>query len=72
MTHRSAAPSAARALMVRDTASNEPGCSAAATVHPQASSTGAAADETTPHHGMPRTTTTVSYRGGFPDRRFVC
>ena len=56
ITHRSAAPCAARALMVWATALNEPGCSAAATVHPPISSTGAAADETTPHHGTARTT----------------
>src|ERR1700728_1148663 len=66
MTHRSAAPSAARALIVWDTASNEPACSRAATAPPQASSTGATADETRPHHGTPRTVTTVSYRDGLP------
>src|SRR5260370_29033493 len=49
-----------QALMVLETASNEPGWSPAATVHPQTSSTGATADETTPHHGTPRTTTTVA------------
>ena len=64
MTHRSAAPPAARALIVWDTESNEPGCSAAPTIHPQASSTGATAAETAPHHGTPCTTTTVSYRDG--------
>jgi hypothetical protein len=49
-----------------DTASNEPGWSPVATVHPQASSTGATADETTPHHGTPRTTTTVIQRDRGP------
>src|ERR1700683_2641101 len=69
MTHRSAAPSDARALIVWDTASNDPGCSPAATAHPQASSTGATADETRPHHGTLRTVTTVSYRDALPGRR---
>jgi len=59
ITHRSAAPSAARALMVLATALNERGCSLAATVHPPARSTGAAAEETTPHQGTTRTTTTI-------------
>jgi hypothetical protein len=34
----------------------ERGCNPAATVQPPASSTGATAEETTPHHGTPRTT----------------
>ena len=59
ITHRSAAPSAARALMVLATALTERGCSPAATVHPPTRSTGAAADEATPHHGTTRTTTTI-------------
>jgi len=59
ITHRSAAPSAARALMVLATALNERGCSLAATVHPPTKSTGAAAEETTPHQGTTRTTTTI-------------
>ena len=42
----------------------ERGCSLAATVQPPTSRTGAAADESTPHHGTPRTTTTVSQRAG--------
>jgi hypothetical protein len=40
---------AATALMVLATALTERGCSPAATVHPPTRSTGAAADETTPH-----------------------
>jgi hypothetical protein len=48
--------------MVLATASKEPGWSPAATVHPPTSSTGATADETTPHQGTPRTTTTVGER----------
>ena len=50
---------------------SEPGCNPAATVHPPASSTGAADDETTPHHGTPRTTT-ESYRSGFPTAARSC
>jgi hypothetical protein len=53
---------AARALNVSATALTECGCSLAATVHPPASSTGAAADEITPHHGTTRTTITVGAR----------
>lgn len=56
ITHRSAAPTAARELTVLVTELKEPGCSQAASVHPPTSSTGAAADETTPHHGTSRTT----------------
>src|ERR1700722_6264246 len=64
ITHRSTAPGAASALTVWVTGSNE--CwSPAATVHPLTISTGAAADEATPHHGTTRTTTTViAARGG--------
>ncbi len=69
ITHRSAAPTAARALTVPAAASKEPGCSAAATVHPANSSTGAAADETTPHHGTPRTATTLNEHHCGHDRR---
>src|SRR3712207_7085519 len=47
ITHRSAAPTAASALMVSRTGSKPPGCSAAASVHPPINRTGAAADETT-------------------------
>jgi hypothetical protein len=59
ITHRSAAPTAARELMVLATALKGRGCSAAASVHPPISSTGARVDETTPHHRTTRTTTTV-------------
>ena len=55
ITHRSAAPGAASALTVWATGSKERGCSPAATVHPIVISSGAAADEITPHHGTPRT-----------------
>ena len=44
------------------TALKEPGCNPAATVRPPTSSTGATAEETRPHHGTPRTTTTVGER----------
>jgi acyl-CoA reductase-like NAD-dependent aldehyde dehydrogenase len=47
----------------------EPGCSPAATVQPPTSSTGATAEETRPHHGTPRTTTTVSSSGPEPPGR---
>ena len=59
ITHRSAAPSAASELIVPVTASKEPGCSPAASVQPPTSSTGATAEETKPHHGTLRTTTTI-------------
>ena len=59
ITHRSAAPSAASELIVPATASKEPGCSPAASVQPPTSSTGATAEETKPHHGTLRTTTTI-------------
>ena len=62
ITHWSAAPSAASELIVPATAFKEPGCSPAATVQPPTSSTGATAEETRPHHGTPRTTTTVGER----------
>src|SRR5229473_953221 len=74
ITHRSAAPGAASALTVWATGSKERGCSLAATVHPLTISPGAAADETTPHHGTPRTTTTVAVRVARlqqPDGRFA-
>src|ERR1039457_5615255 len=60
ITNLSAAPDAASTLTGWATGSKERGCSPAATVHPATISTGAAADETTPHHGTPRTTTTVT------------
>jgi hypothetical protein len=63
MTHRSVASRAARALIVLTTGLNEPGCSLAATVQPPISSTGAAAADTTPHHGTSRTVTTVDQEG---------
>jgi hypothetical protein len=53
ITQRSAEPSAARALTVPAMALNGYGCSAAATVHPATSSSGAASAETTPHDGTP-------------------
>ena len=46
--------------MVCLTGSKEPGCNMAATVHPPTSNTGAAADESTPHHGTSRTRTTIA------------
>ena len=57
----------------------EPGCSPAATVQPPTSSTGAMADETTPRHCTPGTTTTVRQRAemgvpkgaGHTERRFA-
>jgi hypothetical protein len=55
ITHRSAAPTAASALTGSATGSNERGCSPAAMLHPATVSTGAAADETTPHQGTPCT-----------------
>ena len=54
ITHRSAAPTAARALTVPAIALKDCGCSPAATVHPAASNSGAATAETTPHHGTLR------------------
>jgi hypothetical protein len=45
--------------MVLATGLTERGCSLAATVHPPTRSTGAAAEETTPHQGTTRTTTTI-------------
>src|SRR5712691_6288303 len=74
ITHRSAAPGAASTLTGWATGSKERGCSPAATVHPATISTGAAADETTPHHGTPRTTTTVAAGAAQlqqPDRCFA-
>ena len=68
ITHRSAAPGAASALTVWATGSKECGCSPAATVHPPTIRTRAAADEITPHHGTPRTTTTVTV-GAAPFQR---
>ena len=62
ITHRSAAPCAASELIVPATALKEPGCSPAATVQPPTSSAGATAEETRPHHGTARTTTTVGER----------
>src|SRR5579859_1730262 len=63
ITHRSAAPSAARELMVLATALTERGCSPAAKVHPPTRSTGAAAEETTPHQGTTSMTTTIGAGG---------
>ena len=54
ITHRSAAPTAARALTVPAIGLKDCGCSPAATVHPAVSSSGAATAETTPHHGTLR------------------
>jgi hypothetical protein len=53
ITHRSAAPTAARALTVPATVLNERGCSVAAIVQPATSSSGAASAETTPSQGTP-------------------
>ena len=69
ITHRSAAPTAARALTVPLAASKDRGCSRAATVPPATSSSGAAADETTPHHGTPHAAATAGDRRGRPTRR---
>jgi hypothetical protein len=55
ITHRSAAPTAASALTGSATGFTGRGCNQAATLHPPTISTGAAADEPTPHHGTPRT-----------------
>jgi hypothetical protein len=55
ITHRSAAPTAASALTGSATGFTGRGCSLAAMLHPATISTGAAADEPTPHHGTPRT-----------------
>src|SRR5262249_16174642 len=55
ITHRSAAATAASALTGSATGSKERGCSPVATVHPATISTGAAADDATPHHGTPCT-----------------
>src|SRR5215831_5907191 len=55
ITHRSAAPTAASALTGSATGSKEGGCSPAATVHPATISTGAAADDATPHLCSPCT-----------------
>jgi hypothetical protein len=59
ITQRSAAPTAASVLIVSATGSKAGGCTLAATVHPPTSSTGAAADVTSPHHGTFRTMITV-------------
>jgi len=55
INQRSAAPAAASELTVSAMGLNEGGCRRLATVHPPTSSTGAVADETTPHHGTFRT-----------------
>lgn len=52
ISHRSCAPRAARELIVWVTESKPAGCRVAATVHPPINSTGAAADESTPHHAV--------------------
>ena len=62
ITHRSAAPTAASALTVSATGLTGCGCNPAATVHPATISTGAATDDTTPHHGTYRTI----YHGSSP------
>ncbi len=54
ITHRSVAPTAARALTVPAAALNGRGCTVAAIVHPATSSSGAASAETTPSQGTPR------------------
>jgi hypothetical protein len=54
ITHRSAAPTAARALTGSATGFTGRGCNEAAALHPATISTGAAADEPTPHHGTLR------------------
>ena len=56
---RDTARRAASELIVPATASKEPGCSPAASVQPPTSSIGATAEETKPHHGTLRTTTTI-------------
>src|SRR5215469_8662800 len=61
ITHRSAAPTAASALTGSATGSTGCGCSPAAMLHPVTISTGAAADEATPHHGTVRT---IYHRSG--------
>src|SRR5262249_6188041 len=53
---------AASALTGSATAFTGRGCRPAAAVHPATISTGAAADETTPHHGTPRTINHRSWR----------
>jgi len=55
ITHRSAASEAASALTVSVTGSKDGGCKRVAIVHPLTSISGAAAEETTPHHGTSRT-----------------
>ena len=55
ITHRSAAPTAASMLTGSATGLTGRGCSPAATLHPATISTGAAADDSTPHHGTSRT-----------------
>jgi hypothetical protein len=59
ITHRSAAPAAARELIVSATGLYERGCSPAATVDPPTSRVGDPAEEIMPHHGTRGTTTTV-------------
>ena len=56
ISHRLAAPTAASALTVSVTGSKDGGCKATAIVEPPTSSTGAAAEESTPHHGTFRIT----------------
>ena len=56
ISHRLTAPTAASALTVSVTGSKDGGCNVAAIVDPPTSSTGAAAEESTPHHGTFRIT----------------
>src|SRR6516225_7585033 len=65
ITHRSAAPTAASALTGSANESTGRGCSPAATLHPATITTGATADETTPHHGTLRT----MYHGSWGNAR---
>jgi hypothetical protein len=59
ITHRAAAPTAASALTESVTWSKGGCCNRAASIQPPTSSTGAAADETTPYHGTFRTIVTL-------------
>src|SRR5215475_13452460 len=59
MTQRSAAPTPASVLTLCLIESNGCGCSPAAMVQPPTRKTGVTAEETTPHHGTPRISTTV-------------
>src|SRR5215475_11205876 len=65
MTQRSAAPAPASVLTLCLIELNGCGCSPAAMVQPQISKTGVTAEETTPHHGTPRISTTVRESPGW-------